>query len=248
LKKMTMGQQNRIQVFKTEQELTEAAAVFIIKTAKDAIDARGRFMISLSGGHTPEQLYALLAKPPFRDQMPWSKTFVFWGDERCVPSGDKQNNAYMAKTLLLDHIDIPPLNINPIPVDIPPAAAAKEYEQTIKKLFDKEPPCFDLILLGLGENGHTASLFPDTDVLLEHNHLVKEVYVDEQKMFRITMTADLINLAHNILFLVEGEKKSEILKAVLQDTAQLGKYPAQLIKPVNGDLYWFMDKKAAMLL
>jgi len=243
-----MDLQNKIRIFDTEDELTEAAAVFIMNTAKHAVDTRGRFVISLSGGHTPEKLYARLVKPPFHDEMPWSKTFVFWGDERCVPSDDKQNNAHMARTLLLNHVDISSSNINPIPVDMPPAGAAKDYERTIKNLFGEEPPRFDLILLGLGENGHTASLFPNTDVLSEHNHLVKEVFVPEQKMFRITMTADLINLACNIIFLVQGEGKSEILKAVLTDSQPFDKYPAQLVKPVNGNLFWFIDKKAAMLL
>jgi 6-phosphogluconolactonase len=243
-----MNQQNKIQVFQTAEELTEATAVFILTAAKHAVDARGRFVISLSGGHTPEQLYALLAKPPFHDEMPWCQTFVFWGDERCVPSTDKQNNANMARTLLLDHIDIPPSNVHPIPVDLPPLEAAKEYEQAIRNLFGEQAPRFDLILLGLGENGHTASLFPNTDVLSEHSHIVKEVHVAELKMFRITMTADLINQAHNIMFLVEGEGKAEILKTVLSDAYLPEKYPAQLIKPINGNLYWFIDHTAAMLL
>jgi 6-phosphogluconolactonase len=243
-----MEQQNKIEVFNNEHELTGAAAVFILKAAKNAVDARGRFVISLSGGHTPEQLYLTLAKQPFRDQMPWSKTFVFWGDERCVPSDDKQNNANMAKKLLLDHVNIPPLNLKPVPVDETPVESAKEYEQIIKKFFDKEAPCFDLILLGLGENGHTASLFPGSDVLSEHSRLVKEVYVAEQKMFRVTMTADLINQAHNIMFLVEGEGKAGILNAVLNDAHQPAKYPAQLIRPVKGNLYWFADSKAAAFL
>jgi 6-phosphogluconolactonase len=240
-----MDQKNKIQVYPAAEELSEAAAEFIIHTAKNAVDNKGRFVISLSGGHTPEQLYILLSKPSFRDQMPWKKTFVFWGDERCVPSNDKQNNANMARTSLLDHIDIPSLNIHPIPVDLPPAEAAHEYENTIRNFFHEEAPCFDLILLGLGENGHTASLFPGTDVVSENERLVKEVYLAEQKMFRITMTAILINQAYNIVFLVEGEGKAVILDTVLNTSYQPDKYPAQLIIPVNGNLYWFVDKTAA---
>ena len=116
MKKMNMEPQNKIQIFQTHEELAEASVKFIIETAKKAIETSGRFVISLSGGHTPERLYTLLSKPPFRDQVQWNKTFVFWGDERCVPPDDKQNNANMARTLLLDLIDIPPLNINAVPV------------------------------------------------------------------------------------------------------------------------------------
>ena len=115
---MTMETGNKIKIFQTPVELAEAAGRFIIGLAKDAVDARDRFVISLSGGNTPEQLYVLLSKPPFRDQIPWSKTFIFWGDERCVPADDKQNNARMAKVSLLDHVDIPGSNINPVPVDL----------------------------------------------------------------------------------------------------------------------------------
>jgi 6-phosphogluconolactonase len=240
-----MDQKNKIEIFQSPAELTEATGKFIIEAAKKAIDARGRFVISLSGGHTPEHLYSLLSKPPYADQVAWDKTFVFWGDERCVPSDNKQNNANMAKTLLLHHIDIPQENIFPVPVDLQPATAASQYEQTIKSFFGNEAPCFDLILLGLGENGHTASLFPGTSVVHETNRLVKEVYVEEQKMFRITMTASLIDQADNIMFLIEGEGKAEILKTVLTGDYMPDKYPAQLIKPVNGKLYWYIDNKAA---
>ncbi len=150
-------------------------------------------------------------------------------------------------SLLLEKVAIPPLNINRIPVDLSPEAAAAAYELTLIDFFGKDAPCFDLILLGLGENGHTASLFPETDVLSEQLLWVKSVYVEEQKMFRITMTAPLINMAHNILFLVEGAGKADILKKVL-DVNEPNKFPAQLIVPANGDLYWFVDSQAAALL
>jgi len=240
-----MDPKNKLQVFDTGTVLTEATAAFIIKLAVEAISSRGRFIISLSGGHTPEHLYALLAKEPYNQQIPWDKTFVFWGDERCVPSDDKDNNARMAKTLLLDHVNIPAENVYPVPVDMPPVDGAKAYEKSIKDLFKNEVPIFDLILLGLGENGHTASLFPGTEVLHETAHIVKEVYVEEQKMFRITMTAPLINQARNIVFLLEGKGKAEVLNTILNGAYQPEKYPAQLISPVNGNLYWFTDKEAA---
>ena len=243
-----MNQINNVRVFQDEAELAEATAKYIIELANHTVDGSGRFVISLSGGHTPEQLFTLMSKTPFRDQMPWHKTFVFWGDERCVPATDKQNNGHMAKSLLLDHVGLPAENIYAIPVELSPEETAKKYEQTIKNFFGDDPTRFDLILLGLGENGHTASLFPDTDVLTDHTDLVKEVFVAEQKMFRITMTAKLINKARNIVFLVAGDGKAEILRTVLKAPYQPDKYPAQLIKPVEGNLYWYVDNKAANLL
>lgn len=247
MKKTNMGQENNIQIFDAG-ELAKAVAEFIIKIANEAIDTSGRFVISLSGGHTPETLYSVLCTEPYQGRIAWDKTFVFWGDERCVPSDNAQNNTRMAKIFLLDHVDIPQSNIYPVPVDLPPEKAGAAYENSIKQFFGSEEPCFDLILLGLGENGHTASLFPGTDVLSEHTHLIKEVYVQEQSMYRITMTATLINQAGNIIFLVAGDSKSEILNTVLTAPYQPDKYPAQLIKPVDGNLYWFVDSKAAALL
>ena len=248
LEKMKLNHQNNISIFQDSAALAKAAADLMIKISKQAIESRGRFVISLSGGTTPENLFALLAKPPYRDQILWNKTFVFWGDERFVPSDDKRNNANKARTLLLDHIDIPAININPIPVDLEPDEAAKKYADIITKFFGKETPRFDLIFLGLGEDGHTASLFPGTDVVFENTRLVREVYVAEQKMYRITMTPLLINKARNIAFLVEGEKKAEVLKTVLRGPQQPDKLPAQVINPEDGKLYWFVDKKAAALL
>jgi 6-phosphogluconolactonase len=237
-----------IKIFKDETELFNAAASFLIKTAADAIAARGRFTISLSGGHTPEKLYALLAQDTYSKQIDWSKTFVFWGDERCVASDDPLNNARMAKSLLLDKVAIPQENIYPTPVDLSPADGAVKYEQQIKTFFGNEAPRFDLILLGMGDNAHTASLFPGTDILKETSRLVKEVYVEEQKMFRITMTAPLINLAYNIVFLLTGKAKTATLRTVLNVPYQPDKYPVQLIKPTEGKLYWFIDSEAASLL
>ena len=245
---MNQNQQNKISVFQTSVELAQAAADLMIKISRKAVESRGKFVISLSGGTTPAYLYALLTKSPYRDQIPWDKTFVFWGDERFVPSDNKLNNAHMAKTLLLDHINIPSININSVPVDLEPCKAAKEYADTIKKFFGKETPHFDLIFLGLGENGHTASLFPGSDVVFENTQLVREVYVAEQQMYRITMTPPLINKAHHIIFLVEGKNKAEILKTVLTGPKQPDQFPAQVINPKDGNLYWFVDKNAAALL
>jgi 6-phosphogluconolactonase len=161
-----------------------------------------------------------------------------------VPLDDERNNAHMAMTLLLDKIKIPTANICPIPVDLEPAEAAAKYEETLKVFFGKDLPSFDLILLGLGDNGHTASLFPYTSVLIETHRWIKEVHVEEQKEWRITMTVSLINQAAHIAFLVSGKEKAEILQTVLNGPYLPDQYPAQLIKPADGHLSWFTDKNA----
>jgi 6-phosphogluconolactonase len=237
-----------LKVFENADLMSEAVADFIIQSAIESIAARGRFVISLSGGNTPNKLYSLLSSPSFKDRIEWKRTFVFWGDERCVPLNDKRNNSYMARLLLLNYIEIPSANIYPIQVDLPPSEAANEYEQKLKEFFGKEAPCFDLILLGLGENGHTVSLFPGTPVIHELQHWIKEVYSAEQMEWRITMTVPLINQARNIAFLVTGEEKANILKTILHSHFQPDIYPAQFIKPSHGHLYWFADKAAASLI
>lgn len=245
---MKINSQNNICIFQTTKDLSKAAAEFMIKISKQAIKKNGRFVVALSGGSTPESLFKLLAKPTYRDLIQWNQTFVFWGDERFVPSDDERNNSNKAKTLLLNHISIPSTNIFAIPVDTEPNEAAKKYTKSIKDLFGKKAPIFDLIFLGLGEDGHTASLFPGTDLVFEKNKLVREVYVDEQSMNRISMTPILINQAHHIIFLVEGKNKAEILKTVLSEPSQPSQFPAQIIQPKEGSLYWYLDKSAASLL
>ncbi len=240
-----MNTSNHITIFKNADALSEAACKFIIDTAKRSIEERGKFVIALSGGRTPEKLFDLLAQPEFEQQMDWTRTFLFWGDERCVATNDKRNNFYAAKFTLLNKIVVPVLNVHPIPVDLSPVNAAFAYEKTIKQFFGEEEQRFDLILLGLGENGHTASLFPMTDVLHEQEHLVKEVYVEEQDLFRVTMTAPLINQARNILFLVTGKEKADVLHSIFTLPHQPDTYPAQLIQPTDGKLYWYADEAAA---
>lgn len=243
-----MDTKNKIKIFSTPDALAEGAAAFIAALAEKAVADKGRFVISLSGGSTPKHLFQLLATAPYSRQIPWGKTYVFWGDERCVPADDEQNNAHMARQALLDKIGIPAENVFPVQVQLSPGPAAINYEKKIKEFFAGQPPVFDLILLGLGENGHTASLFPGTDALDEHTHLVKDVYVTELKMYRITMTEKLINQAGNILFLVEGTGKADIVHKVIAGPLKPDVYPAQLIKPVHGILCWYLDSQAAALL
>jgi 6-phosphogluconolactonase len=234
-----------IQIFETPDDLCKGIADFILNLAQQSVQARGRFVVSLSGGHTPEALYELLAKSPYREQMPWMQTFFFWGDERCVPENDKQNNSYMARQALLNKIEIPVNNIYPVQTSLAPHLAAVAYEQTIRDFFEQSFPLFDLMLLGMGENGHTASLFPGTPAIKEETRLVTEVFVEELKMYRITLTIPVINNSGAIVFLVSGQGKADIINKVINTSYHESHLPAQLIEPLKGQLYWFLDRQAA---
>ena len=237
---------HKISVFNSEEKLSKAAADFIVNLSDKAIAENGKFTIALSGGNTPSKLFELLATPAYNKLINWKQTFVFWGDERCVPANDERNNSFVAKKLLLNNVRIPAENIFAVPVKMQPAKAAHHYEQTLKIFFKSPFPSFDLILLGMGDNGHTASLFPGTEILEETKALVKEVYVKELDMNRVSFTAPLINNAKNILFLVTGKNKASMLHKVLEGKPNIKKYPAQMIKAAKGNkLYWYIDTTAA---
>ena len=227
---------NKITRFDNAELLAKGAADYFVQLAKEAIHLKGKFAVALSGGNTPSAMYKLLATDFYSKQIEWKKCYFFWGDERCVPLTDKDNNSFNAKNIFLDHVPIPKKNIFVIPVDESPVNAAIYYEATVKIFFKSDKPVFDLILLGMGDNGHTASLFPHTTILKEERALVKEVYVDEIKMNRVSFTAPLINAAKHILFLVAGKEKEAMLKKVLEGEYKPAEYPAQLIK--HGE--WFV--------
>lgn len=237
-----------IEIFADLNALSDAAARLFADLAQDAITARGRFSVALSGGATPSRTYELLAQPPFRDRVPWPKVHVFWGDERCVPADDPRSNYRMARQALLDHVPIPLEQIHPIPCCEKPRAAAERYETLLQTFFGEQPPRFDLVFLGLGENGHTASLFPGTPVLEERQRWVAEVYVAEQNLFRVTLTAPLLNHAAVVVFLVAGAAKAEVLREVLEGAPNPTRLPAQLIRPRDGQLRWLIDRAAASLV
>ncbi len=245
---MISERKNNIRVFRSVEEMNNTLANLLAEIAEKSVRENGRFLLCLSGGNTPKSFYKLLSANQYRDIIPWKNTFVFWTDERCVPMDDEKNNAHMAGEILLKKIDIPSSNIFPVHVNLTPSDAANNYEQTLKDFFGINPPAFDIILLGLGENGHTASLFPGTSVIFEKSRWVKEIFVEKLQAYRITMTAPLINKSHNIFFLITGEKKSQILKTVLTVPYDPEKYPVQLIKPENGEIIWFADSKAASKL
>jgi 6-phosphogluconolactonase len=233
-----------IQVCNDPESLSEAAARLFVKRSRHAIQIQNRFSVALAGGHTPEHTYQILSQPPFRDQVPWAKVHVFWGDECCVPLDDPRSNAHMAHQALLDRVPIPPDQIHPIRYVQNPQQAAKEYESLLRDFFAGGSPCIDLVLLGLGENGHTASIFSSTPAVDEKERWVLAVFVAEQSMWRITMTPPLINQAAMVTFLVTGTVKAQALQRVLDGPFEPRDLPAQLIRPTSGGLDWIVDEEA----
>jgi 6-phosphogluconolactonase len=237
-----------VRTLTTPQELFEAGAELVAHSAKEAVDERGRFTIALSGGSTPRSLYHLLAANA-RTSLPWDRMFFFWGDERHVPPSDKDSNYRMANESMLSKVPVPEANVFRVRAENPDAAAAADsYEQSLRKFF-AEPagqiPVFDLILLGLGPDGHTASLFPETAALKEMSRLVVANWVEKFKTHRITFTLPLLNAARCVAFLVSGMDKASALQAVLQSDAPGEKYPAKLVRPASGKLIWLVDRAAA---
>jgi 6-phosphogluconolactonase len=235
----------------TPQELFELAAEEVIKAANEAIAERSRFTIALSGGSTPKSLYNLLATNA-RSQLNWERMFFFWGDERHVGPDDPESNYKMANEAMLAKIPVAASNVFRIPSENPDAAvAASEYEETLKKFFGPQPgdfPHFDLILLGLGPDGHCASLFPETQALQEKSRWVVANWVEKFKTHRITLTLPVLNAARRVTFLVSGTDKAAALHSVLDTDAPGEQFPSKLVRPTDGKLIWFVDKAAASSL
>lgn len=235
-----------VKIFNTKEEITSQAADLFVTAAHNAIEKRARFVVALTGGSSPVALYKLLATPAYQEKIDWEKIFVFWGDERWVPLDDALSNAKMANDTLLSHIIIPKKNIFPMyKQGVSPEDYALEYEKSIKNITG-EGGQFDLILLGMGDDGHTASLFPGQVVLQESDKWVAAYYLESQNMFRITLTAPLINKAKQILVLTFGENKAHALNEVLNGAYNPEKYPTQLIKPLDGELFFLTDKAATI--
>jgi len=235
-----------LHVFPDKPSFVEGSADFIADLAARALAERGRFIIALSGGGTPEPIYARLASPDYRDRIAWEKVHIFFGDERCVPPDDARSNYRMVREAWLDHSPIPAANIHRIRAEDDPALEALRYEQDIAGLYrSARLPAFDLVLLGMGENGHTASLFPGTAVLRETVRWVVAQYVEVMTAWRVTFTVPLINAARHVAFLAEGAGKAQMLRNVLEGPYQPDVWPSQLIQPVSGELHWLVDAAAA---
>ena len=235
----------KLHVYDTEEEVIKELADFFVKTVNHAIKTKGECSVVLSGGNSPKKLYQLLTSDDYKNKIDWSKISFFFGDERYVPFDDAENNGLMAKQTLFEPLHIDESKIFYIGTSLSPEHDAANYTDTIFTYFGERQPKFDLILLGLGDNSHTASLFPYTDVLHEEKAIVRSVFLEDKKIYRITMTAALINDAHNIAFLVYGKTKAEAVHHVLKGEKNIELYPAQLIQPMDGTVNWFMDKDAA---
>jgi 6-phosphogluconolactonase len=243
-----------IEILADKEAVTRAAAAAVTARVATAVGARGVFTVALSGGSTPRDLFSLLADPnePFRARLPWEKIHFFWGDERHVPPDHADSNYRMAKEAMLGPVSVPAANVHRIHGENPDAAAAAaEYEQELRTFFHVEGdtrPRFDLVLLGLGPEGHTASLFPGSPALDEREHLVVAPWVEKLQAFRITLTPRAINRAAAVLFLVTGEEKADALHAVLEEVGDADLYPARIVRPEEGDLLWLIDRAAAKKL
>ncbi len=220
--------------------LTREAADRFISLARSAIAAQGRFTVALSGGSTPRVLYEQLVTQPIE----WRRVHVFWGDERCVPPEHADSNYGMAQRALLSHVDIPAQNVHRLKGELDPAQAAQEYETELRAIFGAAPR-FDLILLGMGADAHTASLFPGTPALHEQQRWVAAQYVDKLKSNRLTLTPPIINGAANVIFLIAGNDKAAALRSVWHAPHDPDRFPAQIVRPPAGHVLWLVDQAAS---
>ncbi len=241
-----------IRIFPDVEALSQAAAVEFVRCAGEAVAARGRFTVALSGGSTPKRLYQLLTTEPYRSQTDWGRVEVFWGDERCVPPDHKDSNYRMAREAMLAQLPIPAEHIHRMEAErADREAAARDYETVLARVFGVssggEPPPFDLLLMGMGPDGHTASLFPHTQALDETRRWVVPNHVPQLNTDRMTMTRPILNRGREVLFLVAAADKAERLAEVLAGPADPKRLPSQSIQP-EGQLVWFVESAAAARL
>lgn len=246
---------NNIVAFSDAAELVRGAADYVAGLAAEAIARDGRFTLALSGGSTPRPIYSRLASAAYAQRIDWSKVHIFFGDERCVPPDDAQSNYRMAREALLDHVPLAPANVHRIRGEDDPELAAAEYARELQAVFGGNaerggppPRGFDLILLGMGDNGHTASLFPGLAGVTETVRWMMAQYVEVAHMWRVTMTPVVINAARNVAFLVSGADKAEMMARIVEGPDQPIVLPCQAIKPAAGELRWLCDKGAAAKL
>jgi 6-phosphogluconolactonase len=247
------------EVYPDAERVANAAAGHFVTLAREAIADRRRFAVALAGGSTPKAAYSLLAKDEFATRVDWSQVHVFWGDERCVPPDHADSNYRMAREALIDRVPLPVGNVHRIQGELEPSQGAADYEQTLRLFLHSPsgvrgaeasvlPPRLDLILLGMGDDGHTASLFPGTRAVHEQTHWVLAHYVEKLEAWRVTLTPAVINAAANVTFVVTGSAKAERLRQVLTGPYQPDVLPAQIVNPVRGRLRWLVDAAAAASL
>ena len=228
--------------------ISRHAAEYVVRLASEAITTRGRFMMALSGGGTPRQLYSLLASDPYRRQIDWTFVEIFWSDERCVPPDDAESNYYMAREVMLSRLEeLPVTQVHRMPADMPDRdAASQTYSDEMRRVFRTNGvPSFDLIQLGMGPEAHTCSLFPHQPSLHEQARLVMPVSVPKPPPDRLTFTPPILNAARHVLFLATGADKADALREVLQGEYNPDEYPAQLVRPRNGEVTWMVDTSIA---
>lgn len=235
-----------VHIYKDAEEACESMAAWISDHIHHTLLVKDRFTWALAGGGTPKKLYKLLAAPPYNKKIKWDRVHIFWGDERFVPFGDERNNAKMAYENLLSQVDLPSQNIHRISTDVAPENSAMLYEKTLHQYFDDEQTSFDLVLLGMGEDGHTLSLFPGDEILKDKNKWVSAV-TSKEKGERITLMPAIVNRSAAIAFLVTGAGKAKVVQQVIE-TPHLHSHPAQLIQPLDTEPHWFLDEKAAKYL
>ncbi len=242
-----MSMKENIQIIKVADAvaLAQTAAEYFARAAAENILQRGRFTVALSGGSTPKAMFALLAAEPFCSRIDWAQVYFFWGDERCVPPDHPESNYRMTSEALLSKVNIPEKNVFRMHGELEPTEAAQKYAETLLDFF-QAAPVFDLVFLGLGADGHTASLFPGTSALqAPADKIVVENYVEKLKATRLTLTAGTINAARDIVFLVAGVDKATTLQSVLEGEYVPEIFPSQLIQPKNTKIKWMIDEAAA---
>ncbi|QDU87906.1 6-phosphogluconolactonase [Pirellulimonas nuda] len=238
------GRGAEVEIYDDVDAVSAAAARLFLAEAQKAVALRGRFCVALSGGETPRRTFELLAKPPYRDSVPWPQVHVFWGDERCVGPDDPRSNYRMARLALLEQVPIPTSQVHPIDGSVDHATGAQRYDALLSAQFP-EGVRFDLVMLGLGEDGHTASLFPGVAALDEQRQLAAGVPAPVPGPDRVTLTAAALNTARTAAFLAAGAAKAEVLQAVLEGPKTPARLPSQLIRPTRGGLLWLVDRAAA---
>jgi 6-phosphogluconolactonase len=239
----------QVRVLRDMESLSRGAADRFLTLSRESISEGGKFTVALSGGSTPQRFYALFGSDPYQKIVDWTGMHVFWADERAVPRDHPDSNFKLAFDTFLSRVPIPEANLHRIRGEDGPEKAAREYEDDLRNFFGlQSTPVFDLIILGMGEDGHTASLFPGSSALAETTRLVLPVYPDKPKTSRVTLTLPVLNNASHILFLVSGRAKADIVAEVLGDEKAKTRYPAGLVNPSRGSIEWFIDKDAAAKL